>query len=87
MSKSGRMIVTETIDVDCDVTIYADDVIEFIKHHATDSDLQKISNHVRGIESKSLKTLVDVMKYQLMLKAMNKYSLEELESRLEMDYL
>ena len=87
MSKSGRMTVTETIDVDCDVTIYVDDVIEFIKHHATDSDLQQISNHVRGIETKALKTIVDVMKHQLMLKAMDKYSLEELETRLEMNYL
>jgi ribosomal protein L12E/L44/L45/RPP1/RPP2 len=88
MSKTkSRGYLTKYEDVEVDVTIYVEDVLEYINDCATENELKIISKTASEKVDPSrvpitLKTLDDVFKMELLQAAFNKYSLAELESKL-----
>ena len=85
--RTGSLTVSRYMDVEIEVDV--SDVIEFIQDSATDSDLSEIVNALNTInigrfEFKSLDgDLVKLQKLELLNRAFSKYSLLELEERLD----
>jgi hypothetical protein len=80
-SKYGSMTLEESISISIDVH----DVTNFILYHATSHDLMFIKSEL-GYDTSSTTSVVDDMKRLVCEKAMNKYSLEELENMLNLSY-
>lgn len=85
--KKGRGYLTKTEEVDVDVTIYIEDVLEFISDCANENELNMINRAVKkeldpSTVPSTLKTLDDVFKMELLQAAFNKYSLQQLENKL-----
>jgi hypothetical protein len=87
MSRDGIMTKYETTYVDVDIEIDVEDVKDFIENYATPDDLNTLSRILGQGTSIPTETLIGEMKHQLFVKAFDKYSLEELEERLGMDYM
>lgn len=87
MSRSGVMTKTGEQYVDFDIDFDIDDVLTFIDDYATSEDIIDIKRKLNMDHSIPTETLIGQMKNQLFLKAFDKYSLEELEERLCMDYM
>lgn len=87
MRRGGGMTKTETVDVDVHVYFDIYDVLTFIDDYATTEDIKSIKERLNIDTSIPTGTLIGQMKNQLFLKAFDKYSLEELEERLGMDYM
>jgi len=80
----GRYI---TVYKEVGVEITFDDVMEYITEYASDSELQDIRNEVKPISTAEFNNSVDGSyiieeKKILLIRAANKYTLEELEQRL-----
>jgi hypothetical protein len=81
--KRGRMYKYEEVEVRIEVT----DVIDFIESHATNDDLSRIARSMRSASvpdkyKNRIKTINDEEKWEIMLLAMDKFSLGQIESRL-----
>jgi len=90
MAKTGKMYITKDVDVELEITVYCEDVCEYILHHAQSKDLkiiEKTIKEMRGEIPSENETLLDQMKNQLLIKAHKHYTLDELEKRLEMTYI
>ena len=87
MSRNGIMTKYETTYVDVDIEIDVEDVTDFIENYVTPDDLNTLSRILGQGTSIPVETLIGEMKHQLLVKAFDKYSLEELEERLGMDYM
>mgnify|MGYP001589930331 CR=1 FL=1 len=92
MSKKTCVTVSDyfSTEVEADVEFHLEHVLEFIDI-ANNDELVEISKALdgRSINSNYIKksTLNDELKSQLLAKAVEKYSLEELEKRLRLDWL
>ncbi len=85
--RRGRMSKTDWSEVEVEVTIDSDDVIEFIEDYANKEDLREIRKSLDLEPPLPTSTIVDVMKLELFKKASEKYTLEELEERLNLQYI
>jgi hypothetical protein len=84
----GRpMIKYSYQEVDVEVMIDVDDVIGYINDYASISELEQIRPHLTIDEPFPTKTLVDTMKVDLLRKAVEKYTLDELEGLLKLQYI
>jgi hypothetical protein len=81
------MTKTDWTEVEVDVTIDSTDVIDFIEDYANESDLKEIRKSLNLESPLPTGTMVDVMKLELFKKASEKYSLEELEEMLNLQYI
>jgi hypothetical protein len=89
-NRRGKMTKCDYQSIDIEVTIDIDDVCEFIEDYATSSDVKSIQAALRSAYDEvpsPNRTLIDDMKTRLFIKAHQKYTLEELEERLEMTYI
>jgi hypothetical protein len=84
--RRGRMTKTDWAEVEVDVTIDSTDVIDFIEDYANESDLKEIRKSLSLTSPLPTGTMVDVMKIELFRKASEKYTLEELEELLKLQY-
>lgn len=84
--RRGRMTKTDWHEVEVDVTIDVTDVIDFIEDYATKDDLDMVRNTLKMEAPLPTGTLVDTMKLELFKKASEKYSLEQLEEMLNLQY-
>lgn len=80
----GRMM---TVYKEVDVEIEFDDVMEYITEYASDAELQDIREEIKQINDVDFNNSVDGSyileeKKILLIRAANKYTLEELEQRL-----
>jgi hypothetical protein len=87
MRRGNTMTKSDWHEVEVDVTIDVTDVIDFIEDYASKSDLDEISNVLNITPPQMRSTVVDVMKLELIKKASVKYTLEELEELLNLQYI
>jgi hypothetical protein len=80
------MTKSDWAEVEVDVTIDVTDIIDFIEEYASESDLKEIRKSLELESPLPTGTLVDVMKLELFKKASEKYSLEQLEEMLNLQY-
>jgi hypothetical protein len=80
------MTKTDWHEVEVDVTIDVTDVVDFIEDYASQSDLKEIRKCLNLESPLPTDTLVDTMKLDLFKKASEKYSLEQLEEMLNLQY-
>lgn len=88
--RTGRMTKSSYESFDVEVTIDIDDVCEYVRDHAGPGEIKAIQSEIRGTYDElppTNRTLVDDMKTQLLIKAHQAYTLEELEERLGMTYI
>ncbi len=86
-NRRGRMTKTDWSEVEVEVTIDSTDVIDFIEEYANETDLKEIRKSLALESPLPTDTMVDVMKLELFKKVSEKYSLEELEEMLNLQYI
>ena len=84
--KMGRRGRTMYKTVDAEVEIEFEDILDYIDDYATKDELKEIAERLKDNfleqQETEVSTLNDQMKYDLLMLAFNKYSLEELEIKL-----
>ena len=85
--RRGRMTKSDEHWVEVDVTVDVSDIVEFIEDYASPTDLKEIRETLSVESPLPTGTMVDVMKLELFKKASEKYSLEELEEMLNLQYI
>lgn len=91
--KKTKITVYDNVYVDADVEIDID--IDHVKEYITECEESEAKEILVALNQKSLNSIIpnntltldDEFKVRLMNKAMKKYSLDELEKRLEIDWL
>jgi len=76
----------KSVDVDVDITIDVYDVIEYIEYYADRDDIKRIGKSLGTIMNTPNDGLIDGMKNEVLKKASEKYTLEQLEELLNIKY-
>jgi hypothetical protein len=76
----------KNVDVDVDIVIDVYDVIEYIEDYADGYDIKRIEKSLDVVTSMPNDGLIDGMKNEVLKKASEKYTLEQLEELLNIKY-